>query len=198
VKDDEGSLYFHACLLIQRIHDEGRVESRSEPLSRHVLWPEREVGRPSYVPKAVRFLDEPSKAALAVKKLRSLKGQERDHIMGAMYESLNGESSVLAVTGQTPMFWFELLILQFAGASVVAWSSHSDIAITAAIVPVADACRCCLAAWRETGLVVPRSCSGCEAAQPFLAHPYVRLYGLQPSRLGFMLIGGLSMPSCHV
>jgi len=114
VKDDEGSLYFHACLLIQRIHDGGRVESRSEPLSRHLLWPEREVGRPSYVPKAVRFLDEPSKAALAVKKLRSLKGQERDHIMGAMYESLNGESSVLEVTGQTPMFWFELLILQFA------------------------------------------------------------------------------------
>lgn len=47
--------------------------------------------------------------------------------MGAMYESLNGESSVLAVTGQTPMFWFELLILQFAGASVFMWSLHSDM-----------------------------------------------------------------------
>ncbi|CAK8995721.1 unnamed protein product [Durusdinium trenchii] len=152
VLDDNGCVsHYHPSIVISSEQGERRLE----PLSRHLLWPEPEVGgllkplpeklivpdgllkeetekekieensqEPSCCRACVQtmaewFTAEANPAAIAA--FRSMRGaSQRDHLLGVVYDQTTTTWDVKILTGQTAMFWFELLCLD-----CVAW--YADV-----------------------------------------------------------------------
>ena len=151
VLDDNGCVsHYHPSIVISSEQGERRLE----PLSRHLLWPEPEVGgllkplpeklivpdgllkeetekekieensqEPSCCRACVQtmaewFTAEANPAAIAA--FRSMRGaSQRDHLLGVVYDQTTTTWDVKILTGQTAMFWFELLCLDCAGTLVL-------------------------------------------------------------------------------
>ena len=126
-----GALYYHPHIVI-RAQDADKTLLRMEPLSGGAVWPARRRGRRISLPDIeVKDLDifkpvivDP-KEHVPIVGFRCLSGQRRDHITGVEWsqssntlECGNMSQHVEISTGQTVMFWFELICLDLVRASL--------------------------------------------------------------------------------
>ena len=132
-----GALYYHPHIII-RAQEADKTILRMEPLSGGAVWPAPRVrGRRISLPDIqVKDLDifkpvivdpKEHEAVLPIVGFRCLSGQRRDHITGVQWsqssntlECGNMSQHVEISTGQTVMFWFELICLDLVRASLSA------------------------------------------------------------------------------
>ena len=132
-----GALYYHPHIII-RAQDADKTILRMEPLSGGAVWPAPRVrGRRISLPDIqVKDLDifkpvivdpKEHEAVLPIVGFRCLSGQRRDHITGVQWSQNSNTMDcgnmwqhVKISTGQTVMFWFELICLDLVRASLSA------------------------------------------------------------------------------
>ncbi|CAK9062932.1 unnamed protein product [Durusdinium trenchii] len=114
-----------------------QVVLRLERLSGHFEWPEKalkgqwrqlpelDVSVPLWTSPPIRHATTETVATL-----RSMRGQERDHLLGAVLMS-SSRWSTRNLTGQTAMFWFELLVLDCAAWYFDVYSDISSLQLFA-------------------------------------------------------------------
>eukprot|EP00435_Cladocopium_sp_Y103_P037677 s253_g10.t1 len=143
VRDEGGgALYYHPHVII-RAHNGPKTTLRMEPLSGCAVWPApRRRGRRISLPDIeVKHLDifkpltvDPDDAVpVPIDGFRCLRGQRRDHITGVQWSQSSNNTSecgnmsqhVKVSTGQTVMFWFELICLDLVRASLSAQIADS-------------------------------------------------------------------------
>ena len=132
-----GALYYHPHIII-RAQDADKTILRMEPLSGGAVWPApRRRGRRISLPdievndldifKSVTVDPKEHEAVLPIVGFRCLSGPRRDHITGVQWSQNSNTlhchnmwQRVNISTGQTVMFWFELICLDLVRASLSA------------------------------------------------------------------------------
>ena len=130
-----GALYYHPHIII-RAQDADKTILRMEPLSGGAVWPApRRRGRRISLPdievkdldifKSVTVDPKEHEAVLPIVGFRCLSGPRRDHITGIQWSQSSNTlhcrnmwQRVKISTGQTVMFWFELICLGLVRASL--------------------------------------------------------------------------------
>ena len=130
-----GALYYHPHIII-RAQDADKTILRMEPLSGGAVWPApRRRGRRISLPdievndldifKSVTVDPKEHEAVLPIVGFRCLSGPRRDHITGVLWSESSNTlhchnmwQRVKISTGQTVMFWFELICLDLVRASL--------------------------------------------------------------------------------